>query len=120
MYTGGASNTGGAVLKEFFTSEQLKELSAQIDPDQSSGLDYYPLTKPGERFPVNDPRLEPRLTPRPGMHCHNNLAAFVGLLASSSYANSVRNLLSCFSVLLLFLSSSFVVLSLCIHGQHMS
>ncbi|KAL0044758.1 hypothetical protein WJX82_008547 [Trebouxia sp. C0006] len=62
---GGASSTGGAVLKEFFTSEQLKELSAQIDPDQPSGLDYYPLTKPGERFPVNDPHLEPRLTPRP-------------------------------------------------------
>lgn len=62
---GGASNTGGAVLKEFFTSDQLTELSAQIDPDQPSGLDYYPLTKPGERFPVNDPHLEPRLTPRP-------------------------------------------------------
>ncbi|DBB14894.1 TPA: hypothetical protein ACH3X3_004495 [Trebouxia sp. C0006] len=62
---GGASNTGGAVLKAFFTSDQLKELSAQIDPDQPSGLDYYPLTKPGERFPVNDPHLEPRLTPRP-------------------------------------------------------
>lgn len=28
-------------------------------------LDYYPLTKPGERFPVNDPAMQPRLTPRP-------------------------------------------------------
>ena len=66
VHTGGASNTGGAVLKEFFTSDQLRDLSAQIDPEQPSGLDYYPLTKPGERFPVNDPHLEPRLTPRPG------------------------------------------------------
>ncbi len=78
VYAGGASSTGGAVLKEFFTSEQLKELSAQIDPDQPSGLDYYPLTKPGERFPVNDPHLEPRLTPRPGRHCHENLTTIVG------------------------------------------
>ena len=100
---GGASNTGGAVLKEFFTGEQLKDLSAQIDPDQPSGLDYYPLIKPGERFPVNDPNLEPRLTPRPGRHCHENLTTVVGLPASSSYANNVLNLLSSCSVPLLFL-----------------
>ena len=66
MHTGGASNTGGAVLKHYFTDKQLQELSQQIDPDKPSGLDYYPLTKPGERFPVNDPNLMPRLTPRPG------------------------------------------------------
>eukprot|EP00238_Polyblepharides_amylifera_P003807 CAMPEP_0196586466 /NCGR_PEP_ID=MMETSP1081-20130531/54380_1 /TAXON_ID=36882 /ORGANISM="Pyramimonas amylifera, Strain CCMP720" /LENGTH=478 /DNA_ID=CAMNT_0041908363 /DNA_START=97 /DNA_END=1533 /DNA_ORIENTATION=- len=62
---GGASNTGGAVLRGLFTDKQLKELSEQIDPNTDSGLDYYPLTKPGERFPVNDPDLQPRLTPRP-------------------------------------------------------
>jgi sugar (pentulose or hexulose) kinase len=33
--------------------------------DRSSGLDYYPLPRPGERFPVNDPALPPRLEPRP-------------------------------------------------------
>ena len=62
---GGASNTGGAVLKSFFTSEQIMSLSQQIDPNLSTGLDYYPLLKPGERFPINDPALLPRLTPRP-------------------------------------------------------
>jgi sugar (pentulose or hexulose) kinase len=62
---GGASNTGGAVLKQFFSGEQLQQLSSQIDPSCPSGLDYYPLTKPGERFPVNDPQLQPRLEPRP-------------------------------------------------------
>ena len=36
-----------------------------MDPAQPSGLDYYPLLSPGERFPVNDPSLEPRLSPRP-------------------------------------------------------
>ena len=62
---GGASNTGGAVLKEFFTVAELESLSRQIDPTQKSGLDYYPLLKAGERFPINDPNLAPRLSPRP-------------------------------------------------------
>ncbi|CAI5978560.1 unnamed protein product [Closterium sp. NIES-65] len=62
---GGASNTGGAVLRGYFTDEQLRELSVKIDPSVGSKLDYYPLTRPGERFPVSDPDLQPRLTPRP-------------------------------------------------------
>ncbi|MGR3502505.1 FGGY-family carbohydrate kinase [Pseudaestuariivita sp.] len=62
---GGASNTGGAVLADFFDSETLAQLSAQIDPNTPSGLDYYPLRAPGERFPVNDPAHPPRMTPRP-------------------------------------------------------
>ncbi|MGB2925764.1 MAG: FGGY-family carbohydrate kinase [Limnothrix sp.] len=63
--TGGASNTGGAVLKHFFDDETLAALSEAIDPTQPSGLDYYPLLKPGDRFPINDPQLAPRLSPRP-------------------------------------------------------
>jgi sugar (pentulose or hexulose) kinase len=62
---GGASNSGGGVLKQYFSSEELIALSAVIDPDQPSGLDYYPLPKPGERFPINDPQLLPRMEPRP-------------------------------------------------------
>lgn len=62
---GGASNTGGAVLRSFFSDSQLSELTARIDITRPSGLDYYPLVSPGERFPVNDPRLQPRLEPRP-------------------------------------------------------
>jgi D-ribulokinase len=62
---GGASNTGGAVLKQWFTPAELKNLSKEILPNQITGLDYYPLRQPGERFPVNDPALNPRLTPRP-------------------------------------------------------
>ncbi|MBD2463983.1 FGGY-family carbohydrate kinase [Oscillatoria sp. FACHB-1407] len=62
---GGASNTGGAVLRQFFTHEELQHLSQQINPDEQSPLDYYPLVKPGERFPINDPNLLPRLEPRP-------------------------------------------------------
>lgn len=62
---GGASNSGGAVLRQFFTVEQIKSLSKRIDPETSSDLDYYPLTGPGERFPLNDLGLAPRMTPRP-------------------------------------------------------
>ncbi|HEY9824775.1 MAG TPA: FGGY-family carbohydrate kinase [Stenomitos sp.] len=62
---GGASNTGGAVLAQFFTPEALATLSQDIDAACESSLEYYPLLRPGERFPVNDPLLLPRLTPRP-------------------------------------------------------
>ena len=62
---GGASNTGGGVLTHFFSDAELVALSARIDPARPSTLDYYPLLKPGERFPINDPMLPPRLTPRP-------------------------------------------------------
>jgi len=63
--TGGASNTGGAVLRQFFTDTELEHLSCQIDGSKASKLDYYPLPKPGERFPINDPQMPPRLEPRP-------------------------------------------------------
>jgi sugar (pentulose or hexulose) kinase len=53
------------VLRRFFTDAQLMELSRQIDPRRSSGLQLRPLPRPGERFPVDDPALEPVLEPRP-------------------------------------------------------
>lgn len=62
---GGASNAGGAVLRQFFDDRTLAALSEQIDPTVASPLDYVPLPKAGERFPVNDPQLLPRLAPRP-------------------------------------------------------
>lgn len=61
---GGASNTGGAVLQNFFSPAELATLSEQIPPDRPSPYDYYPLLQPGERFPINDPQLLPRLEPR--------------------------------------------------------
>lgn len=62
---GGASNTGGGVLSGLFPTAELNRLSARIDPSVESPLDYYPLLRAGERFPINDPALTPRLTPRP-------------------------------------------------------
>jgi sugar (pentulose or hexulose) kinase len=62
---GGASNSGGAVLLKFFSRERLRELEPLLAPAKPTGFDYYPLAAPGERFPFNDPKMEPRLAPRP-------------------------------------------------------
>jgi sugar (pentulose or hexulose) kinase len=63
--TGGASNTGGAVLRHFFSDEALFTLSQQINSEFPSPFSYYPLLTPGDRFPINDPQLVPILEPRP-------------------------------------------------------
>lgn len=62
---GGASNTGGVVLAHYFSSEDIARLSSGIGTAKPTGLDYYPLLRDGERFPVNDPNLLPRVAPRP-------------------------------------------------------
>lgn len=62
---GGASNSGGAVLRRFFSDEQLKQLTPRLRPEAPTRLAYYPLPAPGERFPVADPELQPRMEPRP-------------------------------------------------------
>jgi sugar (pentulose or hexulose) kinase len=62
---GGASNAGAGVLRHYFNDKQLAALSEQIYPLQDSPLDYYPLSKSGERFPINDAQLSPKLEPRP-------------------------------------------------------
>ena len=62
---GGASNSGGGVLRQFFDDATIATLSRQLDPRHPTGLQYLPLPAPGERFPVDDPGLMPRLEPRP-------------------------------------------------------
>jgi sugar (pentulose or hexulose) kinase len=62
---GGASNAGAGILRRFFSDGQIAELSRQIDPSQPTGLRLRPLPARGERFPVDDPNLEPVLEPRP-------------------------------------------------------
>jgi sugar (pentulose or hexulose) kinase len=62
---GGASNCGGKTLLQFFTPDQLSTLEASLEPSKPTGTDFYPLPSVGERFPVSDPNLAPRLTPRP-------------------------------------------------------
>ena len=62
---GGASNTGGGVLLKYFSAATITRLTGFVDPSHLTGLDYYPLAGPGERFPIADPAFLPRLSPRP-------------------------------------------------------
>lgn len=61
---GGASNSGGAVLRYYFNDQQMLALSSQLDPNKPTKLNYYPLLDIGERFPVNDPKMKPQLSPK--------------------------------------------------------
>lgn len=78
---GGASNSGGAALLAHFTPEQIATLSDQINPETASGLDYYPLPAAGERFPIADPALAPRISPRPAEDAHFLHGLFEGIAA---------------------------------------
>ena len=73
---GGASNSGSAVLLQYFTQDQLTAMTPHLQPAQITGLDYYPLPAPGERFPVCDATFTPRLTPRPA----DDVKFFQGML----------------------------------------
>ncbi|MCP9775948.1 sugar kinase [Cyanobium sp. WAJ14-Wanaka] len=76
---GGAANAGAGVLLQFFSPGQIEELSNQIDPRQSTGLKLRPQPGKGERFPVDDPELEPVLGPRPISDAHFLQALLEGL-----------------------------------------
>lgn len=43
----------------------MVRMTPSLKTGQTSGYDYYPLNSPGERFPINDPDLKPKLTPKP-------------------------------------------------------
>ena len=73
---GGASNSGGAVLKHYFSQQQLNQMTSQLQPAHLTGLNYYPLLQQGERFPVNDPQLQPRLEPA----AHSEVEFFQAIL----------------------------------------
>ncbi|MEA5441376.1 FGGY-family carbohydrate kinase [Cyanobium gracile] len=78
---GGASNAGAGVLRRFFDDERIAELSRQITPDRPTGLQLLPLSRKGERFPVDDPELEPILEPRPVSDARYLQALLEGLTA---------------------------------------
>lgn len=73
---GGASNSGGAVLLQYYNTEQMREMTRLLDPENFTGLDYYPLPNIGERFPINNPEMAPRLEPLPG----DSVTFFQGML----------------------------------------
>lgn len=57
MHAGGASNTGGAVLRHYFDDEQIAALTPRLRPDSPAGLDYYPLLRPGAPMTSAPPRF---------------------------------------------------------------
>jgi 7-cyano-7-deazaguanine reductase len=73
---GGSSNTGGAVLLQYFKVEQMQEMTTMLNPTQLTELEYYPLPDIGERFPINDPGMEPKLEPLPA----DSVIFFQGML----------------------------------------
>ena len=76
---GGASNAGCGVLSKFFSDLEIEELSKQINISQKTSLNLLPLNSRGERFPVNEPFLEPILSPRPVSDALYLHALFEGL-----------------------------------------
>ena len=78
---GGASNSGGAVLKHYFKQEKIDQLTPLLNPEQLTGLNYYPLIQAGERFPVNDPIFPPKLEPK----ADSELKFFQGILEGISH-----------------------------------
>jgi len=73
---GGASNSGGKVLRHYFSEQEMDAMTSQLSPSKLMGLDYYPLLKEGERFPVSDPQKQAQLSPRPDA----NIDFFQGML----------------------------------------
>lgn len=84
----GASNSGGAVLAHYFSRDEMARMSSDLQPDRSTGLDYYPLLSPGERFPLNDPDYPPRLEPRPedDRHFFQGMLEGIARIEASGYA----------------------------------
>lgn len=78
---GGASNSGGRVLAQYFSSDEIARLSKAQSALPPTGLDFYPLPAEGERFPINDPALAPRLAPRPAEDGMFLKALFEGMAA---------------------------------------
>ena len=76
---GGASNTGGKVLAKHFSVRQIIELSKRINPETDTGLNYYPLVSQGERFPIADPAMNPKMLPRPSDDAEYLKAIFEGI-----------------------------------------
>ena len=62
---GGASNSGGKTLLQYFTQQQLNEMTPQLKPEQPTELNYYPLPATGERFPYNDSNKKNITEPQP-------------------------------------------------------
>src|SRR5262249_43004468 len=57
-------------------AEEMERLTPQLRPQSPTGLNYYPLPRAGERFPIADPNLAAQISPRPA----DDARFFQGLL----------------------------------------
>ncbi len=62
-FPGAASSCGAGVLPHFFPEADLAVWDEQARPYLPTGLGSYPLTHPGERYPVSDPNFPGLLPP---------------------------------------------------------
>ncbi|MEA1988347.1 MAG: FGGY-family carbohydrate kinase [Pseudomonadota bacterium] len=68
---GGASNSGGRVVLDFYTVDELKQLTSMISAQQieqylkTNPPAFYPLRQVGERFPIADSSLTPVMPQKP-------------------------------------------------------
>ncbi|NJK63409.1 MAG: hypothetical protein HC921_12650 [Synechococcaceae cyanobacterium SM2_3_1] len=74
-FPGAASSCGAGVLPHFFPEADLAAWDEQAQPYLPTGLSSYPLTQPGERYPVSDPHF-PGLIPL----CEDPPARFYAIL----------------------------------------
>lgn len=83
---GGASNSGGAALLKFFSAAQMSALEPKMNVDHPTDLNYYPLLGTGERFPIYDPEMQSRVTPRPPDDAHFLQALLEGVAGVEALA----------------------------------
>tara|TARA_B100000941_G_C28478116_1_gene540488 strand:+ start:285 stop:1520 length:1236 start_codon:yes stop_codon:yes gene_type:complete len=76
---GGSSNAGCGVLSKFFSNSDIENLSRQINTAKITPFNLLPLNSYGERFPINNPKLAPILSPRPVSDSLYLQALFEGL-----------------------------------------
>lgn len=97
---GGASNSGGAVLMAYFSLTDINDLmrmfyqlnGAQQDAllNTAAATDYYPLTRPGERFPIASSTFSPKMPP-PVHAVHNDLDKLAYFMAMVQGLVNVEN-----------------------------
>jgi len=99
---GGASNSGGSVLLQHFSQQQLDDMTSQLTPENKTGLNYYPLPTSGERFPVNDVNKQNITSPRPATDEVFFQALLEGISAIEAEAYAKLQALGCTPVKQIF------------------
>ncbi len=96
---GGASNAGGAVLLNAYHLTEIEYLIRTIDPKKLTDDDltitnaYYPLNSIGERFPIFDSNLQPKLPNKPTAPLVINATSPTDLATLKAHQNYFLNII---------------------------